>query len=107
MAYPGLATDPGHAIAARQMTGGFSGMLSLHVDGEWQQSLRTANHCELFIRATSLGGVESLIEHRYTFEGPGSTSPKDMLRLSIGLESPADLVADLEQALEKAVKEDR
>jgi cystathionine gamma-synthase len=107
VAYPGLATDPGHAVAARQMTGGFSGMLSLHVDGEWQQSLRTANHCELFIRATSLGGVESLIEHRYTFEGPGSTSPKDMLRLSIGLESPADLVADLEQALEKAVKEDR
>lgn len=107
VAYPGLPTDPGHEIAARQMTGGFSGMLSLHVDGAWQQSLRTAHHCELFIRATSLGGVESLIEHRYTFEGPDSTSPKDMLRLSIGLESPADLVADLEQALEKAVKEDR
>ncbi|WP_432003013.1 trans-sulfuration enzyme family protein [Streptomyces sioyaensis] len=107
VAYPGLPTDPGHEIAARQMTGGFSGMLSLHVDGPWQQSLRTANHCELFIRATSLGGVESLVEHRYTFEGPDSTSPKDMLRLSIGLESPADLVADLEQALEKAVKEDR
>ncbi|MFE3548525.1 trans-sulfuration enzyme family protein [Streptomyces kronopolitis] len=107
VAYPGLPTDPGHETAARQMTGGFSGMLSLHVDGAWQRSLRAANHCELFIRATSLGSVESLIEHRYTFEGPDSTSPKDMLRLSIGLESPADLVADLEQALEKAVKEDR
>ncbi|MFK0263394.1 trans-sulfuration enzyme family protein [Streptomyces angustmyceticus] len=107
VAYPGLPTDPGHEISARQMTGGFSGMLSLHVDGPWQQSLRTANHCRLFIRATSLGGVESLVEHRYTFEGPGSTSPMDMLRLSIGLESPADLVADLEQALEKAAKDNR
>ncbi|WP_328378014.1 PLP-dependent transferase [Streptomyces sp. NBC_00440] len=104
--YPGLPSDPGHRIAARQMTGGFSGMLSLHVAGEWQTSLRVAKYCELFIRATSLGGVESLIEHRYTFEGPDSASPKDMLRLSIGLENPADLVADLEQALERAVKED-
>ncbi|MEW1889413.1 PLP-dependent aspartate aminotransferase family protein [Streptomyces sp. NPDC085659] len=107
VAYPGLPDDPGHAIAARQMSDGFSGMLSLHVAGEWQRSLRTAQHCELFIRATSLGGVESLIEHRYTFEGPGSTSPKDMLRVSVGLENPADLVADLEQALERAAKEDR
>ncbi|MET9529785.1 PLP-dependent aspartate aminotransferase family protein [Streptomyces sp. NPDC006649] len=106
VAYPGLPSDPGHAIAARQMTGGFSGMLSLHVTGEWQTSLRVAKYCELFIRATSLGGVESLVEHRYTFEGPDSSSPKDMLRLSIGLENPADLVADLEQALERAVKED-
>jgi cystathionine gamma-synthase len=107
VAYPGLPGGPGHDIAARQMTGGFSGMLSLHVDGEWQRSLRAAQHCELLIRATSLGGVESLIEHRYTFEGPGSTSPQDMLRISVGLENPADLVADLEQALERAVKEDR
>ncbi|MFI0808752.1 trans-sulfuration enzyme family protein [Streptomyces echinatus] len=106
VAYPGLPTDPGHGIAARQMTGGFSGMLSLHVAGDHQRSLRVAQHCQLFIRATSLGGVESLIEHRYTFEGPGSTAPKDMVRLSIGLESPADLVADLEQALERAAKED-
>ncbi|ARF56144.1 trans-sulfuration enzyme family protein [Streptomyces gilvosporeus] len=105
VAYPGLPGDPGHEVASRQMTGGYSGMLSLHVAGEWQRSLRAAEHCELFIRATSLGGVESLIEHRYTFEGPDSTSPKDMLRLSIGLEDPADLVADLEQALERAAKD--
>jgi cystathionine gamma-synthase len=106
VAYPGLPTDPGHEIASRQMTGGYSGMLSLHVAGPWQRSLRAAEHCELFIRATSLGGVESLIEHRYTFEGPDSTSPKDMLRLSIGLENPTDLVADLEQALERAAKDE-
>ncbi|MCS0638174.1 PLP-dependent aspartate aminotransferase family protein [Streptomyces sp. LP05-1] len=105
VAYPGLPGDPGHEIASRQMTGGYSGMLSLHVAGDWQRSLRAAEHCELFIRATSLGGVESLIEHRYTFEGPDSTSPKDMLRLSIGLEDPADLVADLEEALERAAKD--
>ncbi|KIZ19624.1 trans-sulfuration enzyme family protein [Streptomyces natalensis] len=105
VAYPGLPGDPGHQVASRQMSGGYSGMLSLHVAGEWQRSLRAAEHCELFIRATSLGGVESLIEHRYTFEGPDSTSPKDMLRLSIGLEDPADLVADLEQALERAAKD--
>ncbi|MFC0861844.1 trans-sulfuration enzyme family protein [Sphaerimonospora cavernae] len=107
VAYPGLPGDPGHEVAARQMTGGFSGMLSLHVAGHWQRSLQVAKYCELFIRATSLGGVESLIEHRYTFEGPGSTSPKDMVRLSIGLEHPDDLIADLEQALERASKDDR
>ncbi|GAA3152015.1 cystathionine gamma-synthase [Streptomyces rameus] len=106
VAYPGLPSDPGHEVAARQMTGGFSGMLSLHVAGDPRRSLRVAQRCRLFIPATSLGGVESLIEHRYTFEGPGSTAPKDMVRLSIGLESPADLVADLEQALERAAKED-
>ncbi|HEV2639834.1 MAG TPA: PLP-dependent aspartate aminotransferase family protein [Actinocrinis sp.] len=104
VAYPGLAGDPGHEVAARQMTGGFSGMLSLHVAGEWQRSLRTAQFCELFFRATSLGGTESLIEHRYTFEGPDSTCPKDMLRLSIGLEHPDDLIADLEQALKRAAE---
>jgi cystathionine gamma-synthase len=105
VAYPGLVSDPGHRVAVRQMRDGFSGMLSLHVAGDWQSSLRTAQHCELFLRATSLGGVESLIEHRFTFEGPQSTSPRDMLRLSIGLEHPADLIADLEQALDRAVKE--
>ncbi|WP_236242702.1 PLP-dependent aspartate aminotransferase family protein [Streptomyces sp. CC228A] len=105
VAYPGLPGDPGHAVASRQMGGGYSGMLSLHVAGPWKRSLRAAEHCELFIRATSLGGVESLVEHRYTFEGPDSTSPKDMLRLSVGLEDPADLVADLEQALERAAKD--
>ncbi|MCT7350774.1 PLP-dependent aspartate aminotransferase family protein [Streptomyces sp. 15-116A] len=103
--YPGLASDPGHAVAARQMTGGFSGMLSLYVDGPWERSLQTAKNCELFIRATSLGGTESLIEHRFTFEGAGSRAPREMVRLSIGLEHPADLINDLEHALEKAAKE--
>ncbi|MBL1106740.1 PLP-dependent transferase [Streptomyces sp. 5-8] len=70
------------------------------------RSLRVARHCQLFLRAASLGGVESLIEHGHTLEGPGSTAPKDRVRLSIGPESPADLVADLEQALERAAKED-
>ncbi|KAA2252715.1 PLP-dependent transferase [Solihabitans fulvus] len=102
VAYPGLPGDPGHAVAARQMRDGFSGMLSLHVDGPGDLALRVARNCELFLAATSLGGVESLIEHRHTFEGPGSTAPPDMLRLSIGLEDPDDLIADLEQALKRA-----
>jgi cystathionine gamma-synthase len=101
VAYPGLDTDPGHVIASKQMTNGFSGMLSLHVDGPPARALQVANNCELFIRATSLGGTESLIEHRFTFEGPGSTTPPDMLRISIGLESAHDLIADLEQALDR------
>ena len=106
VAYPGLPGDPGHAVASRQMRGGFSGMLSLHVDGPGELALRVARHTELFLSATSLGGVESLIEHRHTFEGPGSTAPPDMLRLSIGLEHPDDLIADLEQALKRAATDD-
>ncbi len=102
VAYPGLPSDPGHVVAAKQMTGGFSGMLSVHVDGDADRALRTANACELFVRATSLGGTESLVEHRFTFEGPGSTAPPDMLRVSVGLESPADLIADLDRALDRA-----
>lgn len=77
VAYPGPPTDPGHMIATRQLRGGFGGMLSLHVNGDWQRSLRTAENCELFTRAMSLGGAESLVEHRCPFEGPGSTYPKD------------------------------
>ena len=97
--YPGLAAHPGHAIAARQMQGGFGGMLSLRVKGGAEAALSVANRCRVFIRATSLGGVESLIEHRYSIEGPDSPVPPELLRLSVGIESPADLVADLEQAL--------
>jgi cystathionine gamma-synthase len=97
--YPGLAAHPGHAIAARQMQGGFGGMLSLKVKGGAQAALAVANRCRVFIRATSLGGVESLIEHRYSIEGPDSPVPPELLRLSVGIESPADLIADLEQAL--------
>lgn len=97
--YPGLRSHPGHEVAARQMRGGFGGMLSLRVkDGE-QAALAVAKRCRVFIRATSLGGVESLVEHRYTIEGPSSPVPPDLLRLSIGIEAVEDLVADLEQAL--------
>jgi cystathionine gamma-synthase len=97
--YPGLPSHPGHEIARRQMTGGFGGMLSLRVGGGEQAALAVARRCKTFIRATSLGGVESLIEHRYSVEGPTSPIPKDLLRLSIGIEATDDLVADLEQAL--------
>ena len=97
--YPGLESHPGHAVAARQMDGGFGGMLSLRVKGGAAAALRVAGRCQVFIRATSLGGVESLIEHRYSIEGPDSPVPEDLLRLSIGVENAEDLLADLLQAL--------
>jgi cystathionine gamma-synthase len=97
--YPGLASHPGHAIAARQMQGGFGGMLSLRVRGGAQEALAVAAHLRLFVRATSLGGVESLVEHRASVEGAASPVPPDLLRLSVGIEEPEDLIADLEQAL--------
>ncbi len=99
--YPGLESHPGHAVAARQMRGGYGGMLSLRVKGGASAALEVAKACRVFIRATSLGGVESLVEHRYTVEGPASPIPEDLLRLSIGLETPADLIGDLEQALQR------
>ncbi|MEE8387357.1 MAG: PLP-dependent aspartate aminotransferase family protein [Acidiferrobacterales bacterium] len=98
--YPGLPSHPGHQIAKRQMDGGFGGMLSIQVKGGAQHALNVVKRCKLFARATSLGGVESLIEHRYTIEGERSPIPKDWLRLSIGIEYVDDLIADLEQALE-------
>jgi len=97
--YPGLARHPGHDIAARQMTGGFGGMLSIRVRGGEQAAIDTAARVSLWKRATSLGGVESLIEHRASIEGPGSPCPPDLLRLSAGLEDPEDLYADLDRAL--------
>ena len=97
--YPGLATHPGHAIAARQMRGGFGGMLSVRVKGGEAAAIATAANVKLWKRATSLGGVESLIEHRASIEGPGSPCPPDLLRLSVGLESTDDLIGDLEQAM--------
>src|SRR5690606_18243370 len=97
--YPGLPSHPGHEIARRQMAGGFGGMLSLRVKGGEKAALSVASRLKTFIRATSLGGVESLVEHRYSIEGPTSPIPKDLLRLSIGIESTDDLIADLEQAL--------
>jgi cystathionine gamma-synthase len=96
--YPGLASHPGHAVAARQMKG-FGGMLSILVKGGWDEAVSVASKVKLWRNATSLGGVESLIEHRASAEGPGSTSPKNLLRLSVGLEHVEDLVEDLMQAL--------
>ena len=96
--YPGLASHPGHAVAARQMSS-FGGMLSFRVKGGAEAAIRCVSRAKLFTRATSLGGIESLIEHRATSEGPGGTAPPDLVRLSVGLEHPEDLVADLVQAL--------
>jgi len=98
--YPGLPGHPGHAIAATQMRGGFGAMLSVCVAGGEAAALRVAGRTRLFTRATSLGGVESLIEHRASIEGPGSRAPANLLRLSVGIEEPEDLIEDLEQALE-------
>jgi cystathionine gamma-synthase len=100
--YPGLADHPGHAVAARQMTGGFGGMLSILVHGAEAQARDVARFAQVFIPATSLGGVESLIEHRRAVEGPDSTTPPTLLRLSVGIEDARDLIADLDQALERA-----
>jgi cystathionine gamma-synthase len=99
--YPGLPTHPGHAVAARQMTG-FGAMLSIRVNGGERAAIATAAKVELWKRATSLGGVESLIEHRASVEGPDSPCPPDLLRLSVGLEDPDDLHDDLDRALHAA-----
>ena len=98
--YPGLPSHPHHEIAARQMSGGFGGMLSIRVAGDEKQALAVAAAARVFKRATSLGGVESLIEHRRSTEGPSSPVPGDLLRLSVGLETAEDLLADLTSALD-------
>ena len=100
--YPGLESHPGHAVASRQMSGGFGGMLSLRHAGGEAAAIDTAARVEVFKRATSLGGVESLIEHRASIEGPATPVPGDLLRLSIGVEHPDDLIADLERALDQS-----
>jgi cystathionine gamma-synthase len=97
--YPGLVGFPGHGIAARQMQGGFGGMLSLRIGGGAPGALKFIGKLRVWKRATSLGGVESLVEHRASVEGPQSTTPADLLRMSVGLEDPDDLIADIEQAL--------
>jgi cystathionine gamma-synthase len=99
--YPGLESHPGHDIARRQMTNGFGGMLSLLVKGGADEARAIAANTKIFLRATSLGGVESLIEHRAAVEGPHSAVPKNLLRLSIGIENCQELIDDLEQSLEK------
>ncbi len=98
--YPGLESHPGHDVAGRQMSGGYGGMLSLLINGDADAARRVATKTRLFLTATSLGGVESLIEHRATVEGPHSPIPPNLLRLSVGIEAVEDLIEDLEQALD-------
>jgi cystathionine gamma-synthase len=99
--YPGLAADPAHELAAKQMTA-FSGMLSFDVKGGREAAMAVAAKTKIFIRATSLGGIESLIEHRASITGEDPRTPQNLLRLSVGLENAADLVDDLAQALDAA-----
>lgn len=96
--YPGLASHPGYEIARRQMALP-GGMLSIEVHGGAEEALRVTRRVRLFTVATSLGGVESLIEHRASVEGPNSTTPASLLRISVGLEHPDDLIDDLAEAL--------
>ena len=96
--YPGLPDNPFHAIASKQMSG-FGGMLSFEVKGGKDSAVALAAHVEIFTRATSLGGVESLIEHRASIEGPESKTPQGLLRVSVGLENADDLIDDLGSAL--------
>ena len=97
--YPGLPSQRGYEIAKRQMSA-FGGMLSFRVRGGRDAALKTASRLKVFLNATSLGGTESLIEHRASSEGPNSPTPQNLLRVSVGLEHPDDLVEDLQQALE-------
>ena len=99
--YPGLVTHPQHRVALKQMPQGFGAMLSLTVKGDAQHAIDIANKLQLFATATSLGGVESLVEHRKSLEGPNSPTPDNLLRLSIGLEHIDDLINDWDQALLK------
>ena len=98
--YPGLPDHPDHDVARRQMQGGFGGMLSVRIAGGEAAAITVAARLKVFKRATSLGGVESLAEHRASVEGEGTPVPPDLLRLSIGVEAAEDLIADFDQALE-------
>ncbi len=97
--YPGLKSHPGHEIAMRQMQGGFGGMLSIRFTGGEASAMKVAANLKVFKRATSLGGVESLVEHRASIEGPDSPVPPDLLRFSVGIEDTGDLIDDIEQAI--------
>lgn len=94
--YPGLVSDPGHALASRQMQGGYGSLMSFLVHGGLNEALNVIGKLKLFKRATSLGGVESLVEHRHSIE---ADVPENLLRLSVGIEAAEDLIGDLEQAL--------
>lgn len=102
MLYPGLRSHPGHAIAVKQMDGGFGGMLSMRFQGGRAAAVASAAKLQIWRRATSLGGVESLVEHRSSMEGDESPCPDDLLRFSVGIENIDDLVSDIEQALPRA-----
>ena len=97
--YPGLPSHPQHNIAKQQCKNGFGGMLSIRFKGGREQTAIIMGKLQLMVRATSLGGVESLVEHRALIEGPTSPVPDDLLRFSIGCEAIEDLIADLERAL--------
>ena len=97
--YPGLKSHPHHKVAKKQMKGGFGAMLSIQVKGNAQNAMNLTGRLKLFTTATSLGGVESLIEHRKSIEGPESPTPDNLLRISVGLENIDDLIADWKQAL--------
>jgi cystathionine gamma-synthase len=100
--YAGLESHCAHDIAARQMCGGFGGMLSMRLRKGEAAAIASAARMTLWKRATSPGGAESLVEHRSSIEGPGSLCPSDLLRFSVGLENVDDLIADLECALASA-----
>ena len=99
--YPGLPDDPGHKIGSRQMQGGYGGMVSVLVPGGREEAIEVVKRARVFKRATSLGGVESLIEHRKTSESDVTDTPQNLIRLSIGIEAASDLLADLDQMLGK------
>jgi cystathionine beta-lyase/cystathionine gamma-synthase len=101
--YPGLESHAQHKIARKQMTGGFGGMLSILVKGDEAQTRRVAGRLKVFTPATSLGGVESLAEHRKSVEGPHSIVAANLIRFSIGIEDVADLIADLERTWRKLI----
>jgi cystathionine gamma-synthase len=101
--YPGLAAHPGHDIARRQMSDGFGAMVSMRIRGGERAAAATVARLRAFVPATSLGGTESLVEHRALSEGPSTPVPADLLRFSVGLEDPGDLIADLDQALDHGI----
>ena len=98
--YPGLESHSSHEIAKKQMTKGFGGMMSVQVKGGQEPAMKFVSLVKVFVRATSLGGVESLIEHRRSIEGPNSEVPVNLIRLSVGIEDADDLIEDLRQALD-------
>jgi len=97
--YPGLESHAGHAVAQKQMINGYGGLMSVQVKGDAEAAMAVCARVKVFIRATSFGGTHSLIEHRASVEAPGSNTPQNLLRVSIGLEHADDLIADLDQAL--------